>query len=398
MADYQYLTETGVIVPDTADTLETVRNEFRTAFGNDLDVSAETPQGVLITAETVARDSFIRNNADLANQINPNIAGGIFLDAIWALTGGQRFKATPSYARDVTLTGVPGTLIPAGAVASVGVDGYQYQLTGAVELDNAGNGIGVFQSVELGPFPAPIAALNQIVSGVLGWETVSNPYAAEIGNPEESDIAARVRRRATLGLQGVALPEAITSGVNDLPGVRSMTFRENVTNADVVIEGVTLTPHSIYVCVDGGIDNDIGLMLLRKKSLGAGWNGTTTINVVDPFSGQSYPVKFSRPDPITVFAQVTVRTNPGYADIPGIVRNAIVSYGLGQQDGEDGFIVGGDVSPFELAGAINRVAPGLYVQNLLLSSDGVTFSTSNIAVTIAQIATITTSNISVTVI
>lgn len=398
MADYQYLTETGVILPDTADTLEMVRSEFRTAFGNDLDVSAETPQGVLITGEVLARDAFLRNNADVANQINPNIAGGIFLDAIWGITGGQRFKATPSFIRGAILTGVPSTIIPAGALASVGAAGAQFQLITPVVLANDGTGLGVFQSVDLGPVAASIGALNQIVTGVLGWETVINPYEAELGLPEESDLAARVRRRVTLALQGVALPEAIVSGVNDLPGVRSMAFRENPTNAPVVIDGQNLVAHSIYVCVDGGLDNDIGLMLLRKKSSGAAWNGNTTVQVTEPYSGQVYDVKFSRPAAIPIFMQVYVKAGAPYADVPATVKNAILSYAAGEQDGEEGFVVGGDVSAFEIAGAVNRAAAPVYVTNVLLSTDGVTFSTATIPISIGQIATTVAANIGVTVV
>lgn len=398
MADYGFIVSTGVIVPDTADQLAQVQNEFRTAFGEDLDVSPETPQGVLIAAETESRDSVARNNAALANQINPNLAGGVFLDAIWALTGGQRFTAAPSVIRGVELGGVPGTPIPEGVIASVGSDGAQFQLTRAVVLDASGVSLGVFQSVENGAFPVGVGALNTIVTSVLGWETVSNPYAAEEGRSEESDIAARRRRRLTLALQGVALPEAIVSGINDLPAAKSMSFRENVTNAPVTIEGVALEPHSVYACVDGGLDNDIGLMLLRKKSMGAAWNGTTTVTVQDPFSGQEYAVKFDRPTEVPIYMQVTVRGGSPYADVPGTIRNAILAYAEGQQTDEDGFVVGGDVSAFEIASAVNRIAAPIFITNLLMSTDNVTFSTATIPITIAQVARTLPGYISVTVV
>jgi hypothetical protein len=397
MADYEYIVDTGVIVPDTADTLDQVRNEYRTAFGDDLDVSPETPQGVLITAETESRDAVARNNAALANQINPNLAGGVFLDAIWKLTGGERFTATPSVIRGAVLAGIPSTIIPAGVIASVGPSGAQFQLASTVVLDGTGEALGVFQSVELGAFPAAVGALNTIVTGVLGWETVTNPYAAEEGEPEESDAASRRRRRLTLALQGVSLPEAIVSGVMDLPGVRSMAFRENTTNATITIEGVDLVAHSIYVCVDGGIDNDIALMLLRKKSLGAGWNGTTTITTIEPYSGQSYDVKFSRPDEVNIYIRVTVAAGAPYADVPGTVRAAILAYAAGEQPDEDGFVVGGDVSAFEIAGAVNRAAAPIYVTDLTLSLDGITYSSATIPITIAEVAAVLSGNIAVTI-
>lgn len=396
MSDYQYLTQTGVILPDTAEIRTDVENEFREAFGNDLDVSPETPQGVLITAETLARDAVVRNNADVANQINPNLAGGVFLDAIWKLTGGERVAATPSIIRDVTLTGVPGAIVPAGSIASVGPEGAQFVLLSAVVL-TGGAGQGIFQSVEIGAIPAPAGTLNQIVTGVLGWETVSNPQAAEMGRDEESDIASRIRRRQTLALQAITLPEAITSGLRTVEGVRSTAFRENVTNAPITIEGVTLGPHSVFACVDGGTDQDVALMMLRKKSVGAGWNGNTSVPATDPYSGQVYTVLFSRPDPVPIFVRITVRGGASYPDVPGLVRQSILDYADGRQEGEAGFVVGGDVSPFEIGGAVNRVAPTIYVQNVLLSTDGVSYSAAEVPVTIEQIATILEGNIAVTV-
>lgn len=397
MADYGYIVGTGVIVPDTADTLAQVQDEFRSAFGSDLDVSPETPQGVLITGEALARDAVARNNAALANQINPNLAGGVYLDALWALLGGRRFTATPSIVRGAVLAGVPTTIIPAGAIATTGPEGARFILISPVILDGTGQGLGIFQSEELGDIPAAIGDLNTIATNVLGWETVTNPYAAEEGEPEESDAAARRRRRLTLALQAVSLPEAIVSGISDLPGVRSLAFRENIENTPVVIEGVTLDPHSIYACVDGGLDNDIALMLLRKKSMGSDWNGTTTVTVQEPFSGQTYAVKFSRPEFINIYMRVTVAAGAPFADVPATVRAAILAYANGEQD-DTGFVVGGDVSAFELAGAVNRAAAPIYVTNLELSLDGITFSTATIPITIAQKATVLAGNIAVTVV
>lgn len=396
MADYEYINQTGVIIPDTADLRSEVEGEFREAFGSDLDVSPETPQGVLITAETLARDRVVRNNAALANQINPNLAGGVFLDAIWALTGGQRVAATPSLVRGAILTGVPGTIVPEGALASVGAAGAQFRLLSAVVL-TGGSGVGNFQSVDLGAITAPANSLSNIVTGVLGWETVTNPSAAEVGQDQESDLASRIRRRQTLAAQGITLPEAIMSGVYMVEGVKSAVFRENVTASPITIEGVTLGPHSIFVCVDGGTDQAVAQVLLRKKSIGAGWNGNTTVEITEPFSGQVYEVLFSRPEAVPILVRVTVSGGAGYADVPGLVRKAMVDYAQGNLEGEVGFVVGNDVSAFELASAVNRAAPEIYVQNVTLSLDGTTYSSNAIAITIEQIATLLAGDIAVTV-
>ena len=125
MADYNYVTATGVIVADTSTTRNEVITEYRAAIGEDLIVDDETPEGVLINAETTSRQSVARNNAALANQINPNLAGGPFLDSIWALTGGQRLQGVRSTV-SATITGLANTFIPAGTRAAT-TDGDEFR-------------------------------------------------------------------------------------------------------------------------------------------------------------------------------------------------------------------------------------------------------------------------------
>lgn len=397
MAAYDYITETGVVVPDTSTLLAEVENEFKTALGADLVTSPNTPQGALIVAEVLARTGVVGNNAALANQINPNLAAGTFLDAIWALTGGQRLAATRSVVPGVELSGLPGTVIPAGSQASI-ADGTLFESVSGVVLDLTGSATVDFQAVDTGPVAVNPGALNQIVTGILGWDDVNNPTAATLGRDQESDLASRQRRRNTLSLQNVALPAAITSALYDTPNVRSLAFRENVTGSTQIIDGVTLVEHSIFVCVDGGTDLAVATTLLANKSLGCDWNGSTTVNVTDSVSGQVYPVSFSRPTVVGIAARVTVRNSGALTDIVPAVRQAILDFAAGLLPGEAGFVVGGDVSPFELGGAVARQVPGVYVKlcEVALASTLI-FSTNEIPISIEQIASIDAGNIQVTV-
>ena len=81
MADYIYIVQSGVILPDTAVVLGQVQAEYKLVFSANLNVAPTTPQGMLINLETLGRVAVLANNAQLANQINPNEAGGVFLDA-----------------------------------------------------------------------------------------------------------------------------------------------------------------------------------------------------------------------------------------------------------------------------------------------------------------------------
>ena len=397
MADYTYLSDAGVIVADTSTVQASVESEFKSALGADLVTTANTPGGVLITAETLARSEVLKNNAALANQINPNLAGGVFLDAIVALTGGQRSAASYSVITGVELTGLAGTVIPAGSLASL-ADGTQFASVSSVTLDGSGSGVVDFQAVDLGPIAAASGALTQVVSAILGWDSVTNPNAATLGRNIESDQALRMKRKNTLSLQNVALPEAITSALYAVQNVKSLAFRENPTGSSATIDGITLVKNSVWACVQGGTDGDIAAALLANKSMGCNWNGSTTVSVVDSASGQAYSVKFDRPTAVPVQARVTVRNIGAVTNVPATVRSAVLAYAAGEVDGEAGFTVGSDVSPFELAGAVNIQAPGLFVTKLEVSYVSTTsWVTTSLDIALNEIATITEGAIEVIV-
>jgi hypothetical protein len=392
--DYQYLTSTGVIVPDTASLRTTVEGEYRAALGADLVVTPDTPEGVLITAEVLARDAVVRNNAALANQINPNIAGGVFLDAIWALTGGERTQSTRSTA-ECTVTGANGTILNT-VNRFRSATGELWVVTAAVTIGVSGVAVVPVRAIEYGPIAAPIGSITQIVISSIGLEAVTNLTAATLGTLAQSDAAVRALRKKTLALQGTGLPVAITSALYAVEGVRSLTFRENTTGGTLVIDGVSLVEHSIYACVDGGSDIDIATALLGTKSIGADFNGDVSVDVTDPSSGQVYNVLFARPDLIAVLIRVTCRVTNPLINPETAVRSAILAYTRGEIEGEDGFVVGGSVSSFELAGAINISFPNIYVQNLEIAlAIGGAYTVGEIPIAIFEKATTTESSITV---
>jgi len=393
MALYNYVTGQGVIIPDTSDLLTDVENEFKAALGEDLVTDPETPEGMMIAAEVLARDAVVRNNAKMANQINPDLAGGVHLDAIWALTGGQRSGASNSSAICL-LSGVAGTVVPITTrFRSESNDLWAVETP--VTIASNGQVLANVVAVEPGPISAATGSINQIEVGPLGLETVSNTSPAVLGQLVQSDQSARRERKNTLALQGVSLPVSVISHVMAVPGVRSMSFRENRSWEDMVIDGVTLVRKSIYACVDGGSDIDVATALL-KKSLGCDWNGSVSVSVLDPSSGQSYPVLFDRPELVPVLARVTARVTNPLINPQTAIRAAINAYANGEMEGEDGFVVDGNVSPFELASAINRQEPNIFIQKLevALASDG-NFSTDEIVISIFQKATISDSGIQV---
>ena len=391
---YQYIDGTGVIVADTATVQATVIAEWQNALGADLITTPDTPQGVLIAQETTARSSVIQNNADVANQINPNLAGGVFLDAIMALTGIQRIASSYSTAT-VEMLGTIGAVIPAGVIARTGA-GDQFYSIAPVTIGVGGDAFVTFQAFAQGAIPCDANALNIIVAGAIGLNSLTNPAAATLGGTGQSDAAVRSARKAMLGVQGQSLPAAIIGGLLTVPNVTDVSFLENIEAYAQTISGVAMKAKSIYVCCLGGSDADIAAMLANKKCGGTGYNGSVIVPFTDPTSGQVSNVQFDRGTALEILVQVTVKPTNAVANLTVSVQNAILAYATGQINGEAGFKLGASVSPYELAGAINAQYPAIFVTNVLIApaSTGI-YSGATMPLNINQYAAVIASGITV---
>jgi len=391
MADYKYIADNGVIVPDTADIKAEVEQEFKTALGERMSVSPNTPQGRLISTETDVRTAVVRNNAQLANQINPNLAVGVFLEAISAFLDIGRNPASYSVIPGVEVTGIPLTQIAQGSRAR-SRSGDTFATVSTITLSSAGRAVVDFVATETGPVTCVPGDLITVVDAVLGWETVYNVNAAVPGEDEQSDISLRLERQLRLANQGISTMEAQISGLYGLPGVKSLSFLENISHNFETVEGIYMKPHSVWACVYGGTDADIAMSLLKNKTDGAAWNGAVSVTVIEPHAEIPYTVLFDRPIDVPIQISVTVRR--GTVDQ---VKAAIMQYADGEIDGERGFIVGGDVSPFELAGAINLYRTDIFVKNLLVARTGQPLTANQVIIAKNEKPSIKPENISVTV-
>jgi len=395
MADFEYINNRGTIIPDTADIRAEVEAEFKAVFGDDMPTDPATPQGKLITRIVETRDGVARNNAELANQINPSLAGGLFLDALTALTGASRRSAVKSLITGAVFGGVPGTNIPSGSLAET-ADGDQFSVVTSVVLNASGTATGSLRAVNDGEIIVPPNALNTVASSVLGWETITNPTSAIPGQVEETDAALRRRRAQTLALQTTSVNEAIVSRLYDIDDVRSVYYLENYADEDLTIDGIAMRKHSIWACVEGGSDQDVAQALFETKTVGGGYNGDVVVSVTDSTSGRHYEIKFDRPTEVSVLIRVTARSNQ--LDLMRLIPDLVMNYVNGDIDGDVSFVIGKDVSPFEISGAINQQEPSIFVTKVELSTDGIAWSSNTLSIAPNQIARTQSSAIIVAVV
>jgi hypothetical protein len=401
---YTYITDTGVIVPDTSVVLSEVQAEYRAALGQDLNLDPNTPQGQLMTAEVTGRTGLIRNNANLANQLNPNQATGVHLRSIGQLMGINDTPISRSVCLDCQIVGAPNSLFPAGSRAK-NANGADFLSMIDILLDAEGKGTVSFQAASAGAIEAPVGTLTP-AQPIPGWSSVNNPAAAIVGSDRMTDYEYRVYRQNALANQSQNATRSIYSKLSQLGGIRSLVVRENDEDEIMPVDGVVLEPHSVWVCINdnGGVDSEIATTLMLAKPPGCKLSnslnsaGTPTVmDVLDEVSGQQYTMRWNRSFPRTVFTRLFVRNNSNMADLVTSVADAVIEYSEGRTNNEAGLVVGAPVSPFTIAGSVMSQLPGLFVRLCEVSTDGITWVPTQIDMALWERAVLPRGNILVTV-
>ena len=345
-----YLADAEKIKTDT-------EQNYKDNFGADLVTGNGGIASVLIAMETKFKTDTIDAIAYCQNQINPEFASGLGQDSLCSFTETRRRISTATRVL-AKLTGIAGSVILVNSRASKS-DGTIFYLETETTLDINGEAYTTFICSEPGAITCTIGELNFIIDENLGWETITNEVAGIVGLDEESDISLENRRVLELYKNAKAIPDSIKSGIYALDGVTSLYFAENKTSASIVENEVTLVPHSIYLCIDGGSDDEIVKTLYNQKTAGANYNNGASSNpeeiqiiFVDEFNDNvHYAAKFDRPDLIPIKIKVKVKisgsTNPPIEEIKKDILNYANSHIYGE-----GFKIFRDVSPFEIVSKI----------------------------------------------
>ena len=374
-ANYTLNVDTGTVTANTQDLLTDVHSEWQAIFGTTLDVDASTPQGTLIQNETVSRTSVMKNNADMANTLNPDQAYGVFLASTCALLGiiPSINKSTIGNNIQLVNSGTIQITIPAGN--RVQTTAGDYFVLVADTIIPASSTIGAqIQSQQSGPIPLPVETLT-IVDGVIGWgsASVSSDSTVILGTLQLTDAQLRSRRNQMLFVQGLGSLGAINANLLAVDNVTSSIAIENNTGAAGLVNGINFTlPSAMYACVSGtAIPNDIAAALFAAHGSGCPWDygapgeGNPVspplgVQVIDPESNLPYYVKYTTPIEFDCYVHITAKQGTSAASEISI-QNAIMNYAAGLIDGQDGLGTGVDISGFLLSSAVITTLPGIII-------------------------------------
>lgn len=340
----------GILLVDTLAIRENEKENLKSIFGADLTFEDGSLSSALLDLLTKKETELQEAIAFTLNQFNPNFASGFGADFIASFTETKRRLATASrvYA---TLSGVAGTVVSAGSRAK-DTNNNIWILQSDVIIP----GDGLFVCETLGAIPLGAGELDAIVDDVLGWETILNANSAEVGRNKESDIDLNNRRYAEINKHSLGTIDSIKAGLYSVKNVKSFKLLENKTKLQIVKNNVTLEPNSIYVCIDGGLDEDIAKALRKNKDLGCAYNNGASsepkdinITFIDSFGDVvSYNAKFDRPDIVAIKIKVDVEIKGGQLSPINAIKDDVMDYALGS------FKVGSNVSPYEIVSSIAK--------------------------------------------
>lgn len=393
-------TPAGVVVPAESDILAGVQADMNAAFGGGLNPALETPQGQLASSQAAVIGDKNSEVVYLANQVDPQYADGRFQDAIARLYFLTRKPATAT-AVMATLTGVPGTVVPAGTLAQ-DTEGNTYASSGDATIGMAGTVDTEFQNTVTGPIPCAAGTLTKVYQAVPGWDAITNAANGTLGADVESRADFEYRRQNSVEKHANGTPGAIYGEVFALTDVLDVYVIDNPSGS-TVLTGATnypMLPHSVYVAVVGGADADVAAAIWRKKDLGCDYNGNTSVSVMDE-SGYSYPqptytVKFERPAALPIKFAVQIINDPALpSNIVALVKAAIIARFNGE-DGTKRERIGSLILATRYYGAIVGVASNVGLLSVLIGTSTPTLA--QVSVGIDQKPTLSESDITVTLV
>lgn len=325
--------KTGFDVTEIDDLREQIASEWQKAFKEKdrplLNTDPETPQGQIIDSQVATVNQKDSEVLYLAQQFDPRTAEGRFQDALAEIYFIKRKPAINSYAM-CTINGRAGTQISAGALIESAIDGTQWSLDQNVTIPANETITAKFTCLTDGAISASSGTLTKIVTTVTGWDTVTNATAI-VGSLEESQSAFEQRRKDSVSLNARSTVNAVYANVAQCDGVIAVYAVDNKKNISETIDNYTLTPHSIFVSVIGGENEDIAKAIYNNLSAGCDYNGNTSVDITNEYSGAVETVKFYRPDVFNIYVKVQIQNSASLQnDYENIVKQAVYNnfYGL----------------------------------------------------------------------
>lgn len=384
------VTAEGISAPDYQTILDTLTSYFQQIYGSDAYLEPDSKDGQMVALVALAIHDANNTAISVYNCFSPVTGYGAALTSNVKINGIARKGATNSTV-DLLLTGTAGTTITNGTVKDT--NNVIWRLPASVVIGVDGTVTATAICSKSGAVAAPAGAITTINTPTRGWTSVTNPAAAAVGAPAETDAELRIRQGQSVAIPSITPFEGVDGAIANIAGVTRHKLYENDTGKT---DGNGLPPHSISAIVDGGDVTEIARIIRGNKGQGVRTWGKTSVTVPDKY-GNPHIISFSRPTDVPVYGKITLKVFVGYTSQIGVqIQQAVADY-INRLMIGDQVLLSRIYSPANLGVVSGGNARYYDIQELLIGKSPEAVAAANINIAYDESASCKPENIIITV-
>ncbi|EAU6631495.1 TPA_asm: hypothetical protein GB619_05630 [Salmonella enterica subsp. enterica] len=384
------VTAEGISAPDYQTILDTLTSYFQQIYGSDAYLEPDSKDGQMVALVALAIHDANNTAISVYNCFSPATGYGAALTSNVKINGIARKGATNSTV-DLLLTGTSGTTITNGTVKDTNNVIWRLPASVVIGVDGAVTVTAICSSS--GAVAALAGTITTINTPTRGWTSVTNPAAATVGAPAETDAELRIRQGQSVAIPSITPFEGVDGAIANIAGVTRHKLYENDTGKT---DGNGLPPHSISAIVDGGDVTEIARTIRGNKGQGVRTWGKTSVTVPDKY-GNPHIISFSRPTDVPVYGKITLKVFAGYTSQIGVqIQQAVADY-INRLMIGDQVLLSRIYSPANLGVVSGGNARYYDIQELLIGKSPEAVAAANINIAYDESASCKPENIIITV-
>ncbi|WP_268914150.1 baseplate J/gp47 family protein [Lentilactobacillus sp. SPB1-3] len=353
----------GYFVPDEADVRASIVKVAQGNMGTDIDTSAGSPLGQMITAWASMLYDVELHAQDVYDSAFTDLATGISLDRKGSNVGIQRNLAQPAQV-NMHIIGQSGYLVDEGTEFLTD-NGDSFKTSEDVQIGDDGTVDVIAYSDDAASYTNVDA--NTIVNQsnpVDEITSINNPEAAYGGVDLETDFDFRQRIKANNKSRPGPTDEGLQTAILNVPGVTGVSLQDNRTNQ---VDQYGNPAFSMHFFVSGGNPQEVGQAIADNLAGGAMTVGSQEYHY--DILGSDVEIHFDSAETVPIKFKITLTASGGYNE--DAIKQAVGDF-------LDDFDMGKTI-------ILNRLYQYIYdligveeITDIEASTDGVNYSTSNI--------------------
>ncbi|MGY4689355.1 baseplate J/gp47 family protein [Salibacterium sp. K-3] len=223
---------------------------------------------------------------------------------------------------EIEITGDEGTEVEAGFIASNG--DMEYVTTEAVTIESDGTVLAPVEAEQAGAEGnTPANTVTEIVTPMVGVDSVANPDPISGGRDEETDGELKRRYELSQSAGNSPTTNGIRAAILGVEGAMTATVIENLS-LETDTEG--RPGRSFEAFVSGGSDEDVAQAIFNRRAAGVEAYGSITVDIEDD-SGHIIPISFSRAEEVEIYFNIELDTDNEFpSDGMQQARTAVIQY------------------------------------------------------------------------